>query len=192
MYNIIGGLLVVTLLSRPAAFKLNLMAYEVTKPERKIIATLIKKETGKEKIKYRVNSNGETDVNKKMDDVITSIDDNNRALTKLLKEKNSVVGKIQTVMDLKAHTKTRMTDAQINKFSGFTSYVGIEGGILQDRLKKIDDKKNLINTKNEILHTNTNYSLVFTELNEIVTYQRDAIASLNRLIDAGNTTLQAL
>lgn len=128
----------------------------------------------------------------KIDELMSYINEKNRSLKTLLKEKAKVVSKIQTVMDLRAYTKTPLNERQISSFSDFTGFYAEKAGALQETLKKIVHQKDLRITKKELLHNQADYSMIFNELKSLSDTQSDAIYVLHSIIESGERTLQAL
>lgn len=181
MNKIVGGLLVVTLLSNPSIRKFDFLAYTVFKAETVIIAG-IKKE--------QEDSSRELTPSD-VDDILEDIEKNSRNINVLLKAKYNIIGKIQSMMNLKAYTKTVMNDYQINTFQEFNSYYEAESKNLCRTLKVIEDEK-IENAKKEILKIDSDYNAVYSELKTINDYQYDAIYNLNNLIDMGSKTLAVI
>jgi uncharacterized protein YlaN (UPF0358 family) len=128
----------------------------------------------------------------RIDELMGNIDEKNRHLKFLLKEKAKIVNKIQTMMDFLAMTRTPLNENQMDSFSSFTGLYAEEAETLQETLKRIDDQKNLDTAKKELLHKEADYSMVLDELRTFNETQNDAINVLRSIIDSGNKTLQAL
>ena len=179
MTNIIGGLLVVSLMSGPVTA--GCVAYEALKSQQPIVCAVKEKPGRKEKADYV-----------RIDEMMGHIDEKNRSLKTLLKEKNKVLIKIQTVMDFRAYTKAPLNESQMNSFSAFTGAYAVQAGVLQEVLQKIDIQKDLNAAKKELLHNSCDYDVIFDDLKSLSDYQSDAIFLLNRLIESGEKTLQVL
>jgi uncharacterized protein YlaN (UPF0358 family) len=128
----------------------------------------------------------------RIDELMGSIDEKNRHLKFLLKEKAKILNKLQTMMDFLAMTRTPLNENQMDSFSSFTGLYAEEAGALQETLKRIDDQKSLDTTKKELLHKEADYSMILDELTSFHDTQEDAINVLRNIIDSGNRTLQAL
>lgn len=182
MKKIIGGLLVVSLLSGPAAVKVNLYAYELIKNQHQIIYVLKKNVDPRDKITKAAD----------VDEAMKALEQNTRTIKTLLKDKNRIVGKIQTALDLRAYAKSPLDESQVNAFADFTALYAEEGGQLQDALTYIDDNKDLMTAKKEILHNQTDYEVVLREINAISDSQSNAIDRLTNIIGAGEAVLTKL
>jgi len=128
----------------------------------------------------------------KIDELIGAINDQNRSLKSLLKEKKKVLDRIQTMLDFCAYTKTPFNDMQLNSFTHFTGYYSQEAGALQNTLRKIDSDKELLAAKKELLHKEANYNAIIAELTSFSNSLSDAIKYLRGIIELGNSTLQVL
>jgi len=138
-----------------------------------------------------VDSNEELQL-KKIDELVGAIDDQNRSLKNLLREKSKVLDRIQTVLDFCAYTKTPLNESQINSFTQFTDYYNQEAGTLQVVLRKIDSDKELFATKRELLHMEADYDAVIVELTTFSDSLGEAISYLSEIVELGNSTLQIL
>jgi hypothetical protein len=128
----------------------------------------------------------------KIDELIGAINDQNRSLRNLLKEKTKVLDRIQTMLDFCAYTKTPFNESQLNSFTHFTGVYTREAGALQSTLKKIDSDKELMAAKKELLHNEANYNAIIAELTSFSNSLGDAISYLRGIIESGNSTLQVL
>jgi len=128
----------------------------------------------------------------KIDELIGAINDQNRSLKNLLKEKTKVLDKMQTVLDFFAYTNTPFSESQLNLFIHFTGFYNKEAGALKATLRKIDSDKELLAAKKELLHKDANYNAVIVELTSFSDNLSDAISYLRGIIELGNSTLQIL
>jgi len=177
MTKIIGGLLVASLLSGPTAEHMGQHTNEITM---KISEYNLEVE------------NKEKTEQVKIEELMGKIDEKNRSLKSLLKERKKVLVKIQALMDLRAYTKTPLNERQISLFSDFTGFYTEKAGALQETLKKIDFQKDLQTTKKELLHNQADYSMIMNELMSLSETQSDAICYLHSIIESGERTLQVL
>jgi len=184
MTIVIGGLLSSILLSAPVARPLDLNAYaycityDLQLQDESIDKTLME---SKENLQLM-----------KIDELIGAINDQNRSLKSLLKEKTKVLDKIQTMLDFCAYTKTPLNEFQLDSFTHFADFYSREAGELQNALNKIDSDKELLAAKKELLHKEANYSAVIAELTLFSKNLNDAIYYLSGIIELGNSTLQIL
>lgn len=179
--TIIGGLLVVSLLSRPSVMNFALWAYDALNKDNKIICVL-----------KSDDDNFDPQTAREIDGMLVSIEENTRDITGLLKEKNKVLGKLETTLDLKRYAKEFLDDNQMDQYARFMSYVDVEKQELRKSLQKIDDAKYLSDAKNELLHTDVDYEFVYNELQTINKYQNEAINTLNGMIAQGTDVLNLL
>jgi peptidoglycan hydrolase CwlO-like protein len=179
MKKFIGGLLMVTLMSSPSVLKVDYLAYEVLKTQKQIIYVIRKEMEGSEK----------SAVIAQIDEIMSEIDTQQQNITSLLKHRNKLTEKIQTALDLRAHTKTPLDDTQLTAFAQFTEICGTEGSILSSRL---NTQERLNEAKSEILHNNTDCEALLSELRAVHDDQCEAVYSLGRIIETGERTLQAL
>jgi hypothetical protein len=178
MNKIVGGLLVVTLLSNPSIMKFDFLAYTIYKAET-VIITGVKKE--QERIEQAVTSSD-------VDGILSDIDKNTRSIRGLLKDKYNLISKIQSIMNLKAYTKTVMSDYQIDTFQKFNRYYEIESKNLTETLDNIENEK-IATAKWELLKTDASFQTVYQELKLINDSQYDAIYNLSNIIERGTKTL---
>ena len=181
MIVIIGGLLVSALLSSPAAEPLDIHtgSYYIT------YESQLQDENALSGIKENAQL-------MKIDELISVINDQNRCLKNLLKEKTKVIDRIQTQLDFRVYTKAPFNKNQMDSFTHFTGFYCQEASALQSALKRIDTDKVLMSAKKELLHNEANYSAVIDELSMFSNNLNDAIRYLQGIIDLGNRTLQIL
>jgi hypothetical protein len=128
----------------------------------------------------------------KIDDLIGSINENNRCLNTLLKEKSQVTEQIQTVLDFHAYSKAPLNENQMDLFADFTGFYSENAESLQQTLLEINSQKVLKATKRELLHNNVNYSKIIDELRAFNEMLVNAIGCLKNIIERGYMTLQVL
>ena len=184
--QIVGGLLVLTLLSRPVAIKIDYIAYEILRSQTQIMQTLKKGDIVKN---LHSDEEGEAD---KIEELIANIDSNTRSIMGLLKEKNKVVGQLETSLDIRAYAKKTLDEAQIQKLSAFSALYSEKGEALRNSLQKIEEKQNLNLVKKEILHTDSDLNYIYKELKELSDYQDEALYSLQSIVLSGAEILSEL
>jgi hypothetical protein len=182
MNKIIGGLLVIALLSKPSVLKVDYLAYEIFKIQSNIIKVITKEFENKEK----------QDITRDINDLLIDNDDNTRTITSLIKEKNFTSGKIKTMMELKAMAKIPFEEKQITGFTAFTNQYSLLSKSISDNLKKIESKKDLRMVTSEILHNDSSLDIIFNELKEINEIQWETIQDLNSVVDCAERTLAIL
>jgi len=179
MNKIIGGLLVATMLARPALLRVDFIAYEVYKAHTQLLAIVRKYE--EERLQIVVEQD--------IDNILTDIDTNKRCIRRLLQDKNQVYGQIQTAMQLKAMSRTRMTEAQITVYRQFAEGYHREQAHLADQLVQLDEKFELHAVQKEIVRPNADFDFLYKELKGLSDCQHDAIFNLNHIIEFGRRTL---
>lgn len=176
MKNIIGGLLVVSLMSTPAQAVGGYEEYDWGEMGRTAIYVL----------KYTKPYSGQ------IYGTLASIEDNTRKITALLAEKNRAVSAIYTAMDTFAQARAILTETQITKFSNFVARSKLHGAALQDALQTIDARKGLNEVKKELLHKDADFAFVYNELKDIEHCQDRALTSLDAILDAAKDCLAEL
>ena len=181
MNMIIGGLLVSVLLTSPASEPLDIQAdtYSLTYDAH----------SEKENVKMVCKEKPQLMM---IDELIGAIDEKNRSLKILLKEKTKLLDRIQTLLDFRVYTKAPFNETQMDSFTNFTGFYNNEVCALQNTLKKIDADKDLIAAKRELLHKEANYTAVIDELTSFSNSLSDAIGYLHEIIEYSNNTLQVL
>jgi len=181
MKMVIGGLLASVLLSPPAAEPSDIQVDEYIVTYELHLPTDNALTVSKEKYCLML-----------IDELIGTIDEKNRSLKNLLREKTKVLDKIQTLLDFRVYTKTPFSEAQLDSFTRFTGFYSQEACALQNTLKKIDTDKELKAATKELLHNEANYKAIIHELSSFSNNLSDAIRYLHKIIDYGNSTLQVL
>lgn len=127
-----------------------------------------------------------------IDGVFEDIEKNTRYLSDLLKERESLLAQIETKMDLYSMAKVSLSDEQIDNFANFMSYSSQSKNELKELLMQIDTKRDLSEVTKEILHIDTDYEFVYSELDVIRSFQYKAIDNLNDYITSSNIVLENL
>lgn len=177
---LIGGLLMVSLISSPIT-KIDYVAYELYKTQSQIISALKKYQEFEEEVSMD-----------NVDSILYSIDDNSKKITNMLKEKNNLSKKIDTVMDLYVYAGKRLSNKQLKNYQSYNKFYLKESQILQNNLKFIKNEQNFKNLTNKILLNNENYSNIYKELIEIKNYQVKAIHNIDNLIKKSKQILNVL
>jgi len=178
MNKIIGGLLVATLLARPALLRVDFVAYEIYKAHSRLIAIVRKEDEQLQVIEE-----------KDIDEILTNIDTNKRHIVRLMKDKNRVYGQIQMTMQTKAMSRERMTEEQIDAYRQFTQRYGQEQAALNDQMAKMDAAIDLHETQKEISKLDTDINYLYKELKGLHDRQHETIFSLSGIIDMSKQTL---
>ena len=141
------------------------------------------------KLNRKKNKNSEpvSEVSLLFDD----IDKNSKDINSLLVDKYNIIGKIHAIMNLRAYSKTRLTDAQILQYVDFNKVYGEELNAVNENLGKIESI-NLESAKLELLKPDADIDSLVNELREISSSQTTAISSLTNIIDVGSKTLSVL
>ena len=167
-----------TLLTNPALMKNDFMAYQIFHEQAKIIAIVKKEQEEQEKELDALD----------VGDMLDDIDKNARSINTLLKDKYNIFGRLLAIMNLKAYTKTVMSEYQITAFQEFNTYYEQESEKVNQKLQAIEERQIEI-AKKEILKRDSDYSSVYKELKTLNDYQYDAIFDLNNIVEQGNRTL---
>jgi len=179
MNKFIGGLLIITLLGRPAIIKVDYIAYEFFKSNDVLINYLRKNEISE------IEPEKEED---KINLLLKEIDDNKRKINILVKEKKQVVESLEYAMKAKAVSKAPLSEEFILEFKEFNDLYAEKRDFIQT------DIDALINTdfndiQKEMLHSETDYEYIIAEFEQLAESQNSIISFLKSLIDKGNTTL---
>lgn len=179
MNKLLGGLLVVSLLSSPMT-KIDFIAYELLKAGHTII-------------KRAEDYTEERQVAREdVDSALASINNNSRCLNALLSEKTYALEKVKTVMDSKIRSNQAMTEKQMEEFKAFNDSLAKENETLKSRLKNIKSNDAINDAMNELLDDRTDYNLVYNWLSVIYENQCEAICSLNSMILSCEGLLEVL
>lgn len=177
MRKIIGGLLVVSLLSRPAILNVSYLAYQVLKVQNQIIC-VSKRDEEEEIIEA-------TDI----DDVLAEIENNKRVITTLLKEKEKFVAKIQSLMDVFSYSKITLKEEQMKTFGDFSDNYSSQNVELHNIIVKLEDDTEINKVKKEFFKKDTNLRIIYTNLKKILNYQLQAIKVLENIIFMAKATI---
>ena len=188
--TIISSVVFILIVSKPFIFNMEVFAYENLKSNVKNMnrIEMIRKWDKKE------DYIDETDIledTADVDQLVSGLKSNTRRINGLLKEKKTIVEKIQEVINTRILTKTNLSEQQMDQFREFSSHCEMENEKLRLSLEKIV-ASNLIETKNELLHTKSNFEHICDELVTVNAYQTNAIYSLKSMISYGTKTLAVL
>jgi len=179
MNKVIGGLLVATLLCRPALLRVDYIAYEVYKAQSRLFEIVRKYEEDELRVIEE----------KDIEEILTDIDTNRQHIVRLLRDKNNVYGQIQTVMQAKAMAREPMTKEQIDAFQEFTTQYDQKQSSLEERLCEMDERFALKETKMEIIRVDTDFDFLYKELKGLNDCQYDTIFSLHGMIEMAKKAL---
>ncbi len=183
MKRIIGGLLVVSLLSKPNFVCVSALAYDIFTEDNKLVC-VIKKEP--EEINAGI-------VIAEINETLKEIQNNSKIINELLIEKNKIMCKIDTSLNLMRYAKKTLNDEQIKTYKTFMEKYYSETEAIKKSLEAIDKKKNLNAVKNEVLHNNIcDYAIAYDELKAMKDCQDDVILRLESVIENGVSIFQTL
>ena len=179
MNKVIGGLLILTLLGRPAIIKVDYIAYEILKSNDIIINYL------------RKNDVLEIEIEKEEDKIsllMQEIDENKRQINTLVGEKKQIVASLENTMKTKAMSREILSEEFILEFKEFNELYAEERNSVQAEINAI------INTdfnsiQKEILHNETDYEYIIAEFEQLAYSQNSIILFLKNLVNKGNQTL---
>lgn len=177
MHKFIGGLLVVSLLSRPAVFNVHDLSYQILKVQNQFVCVFKRDE--EEEIIESID----------IDDALLQIENNKRIITSLIKEKDKFISKIQSIMDLFSHSKVILKQEQIKTFSDFSYNCNLENRELHKTLLKLEDSTELDEIKKEFFKKDSNLKIIYSKLKIIINYQVEAIKILEKIIFLAKNTV---
>jgi hypothetical protein len=132
------------------------------------------------------------EIKKKINNMMASIQSDNRGMAALFKEKAKVYTRIHKRLDLLRRAKTSWTAEQMDSFAAFTASDRQKNTELAEILEVIKDRQDLKKVKREFLHNSVDYGLIYDELAEIYDYQQQALTCLKSMVDAGRGMLRLL
>jgi len=182
MNKVIGGLLVATLLCRPALLRVDFIAYEVFKAQSRLFEIVRKYEEDELRVIEE----------KDIDEVLADIDKNRQKIIRLLRDKNHVYGQIQTVMQAKAIAREPMTEEQIDMFQNFTENYEQKQSVLEEKLTEMDDKFVLEEIKHEIIRVDSDFDFLYKELKQLNECQHDTIFNLHGMLEMTRKALACI
>ena len=179
MNKVIGGLLILTLLGRPAIIKVDYLAYEVFKSNDSLINYLrkndiFKTEQGKEEDRISL--------------LMKEIDENKRQINTLVEEKKQIVASLEGVMKTKVMNREILSEEFMLEFKEFNELYAEKRDSIQSEVEM------LINTdfnsiQKEILHNETDYEYIVAEFGQLADSQNSIISFLKSLVSKGSQTL---
>lgn len=171
MTAIVGGLLVLSILTRPSISKLDSFIYPSTE-----IVSLYKKKTS--------NTKSDIDI---INELIDNISDSKREITYQLKKKFKTTATLNAKIDLLSITKARMTDKQIKEYRKFVALCKEEESKLLAVTETAQSNDNFEVIKDEICLNNAcNTSTIIGEFKRLFSYQQEQIyliKSITRLTE---------
>lgn len=175
MTAIVGGLLVLSFLTRPSISKSESTAYNLIYPNTEIVS-LYKKKTS--------NSKSDIDI---INQLIDNISDSRREITYQLKKKFKASANLKVKMDLLSMTKATLTDNQIKEYRKFVSLCKEEELKLLAVTETAKSNDNFEVIKDEICLNNAcNTSTIIGEFKRLFSYQQEQIyliKSITRLTE---------
>jgi hypothetical protein len=177
MNKIIGGLLVLSLLGRPAILRIDYVAYEFYKSNRIIIDYVRKND------EYILNER-DGDVDRLFKDMSF----NKTYIDRLSEEKNSLVRDIKNLMHTKARQKKAFSDEFICELKTFNDLYDRERGEVKNSINQIEDF-DTNGIQQEILHKDINYDYILSEFEHVIKSQNKVIAFLEGVIYSGRRAL---
>jgi len=125
-------------------------------------------------------------------DTVLDLSEGMNRISELIKNKNEIVQKVQTVMNSKVLSQESMTEEQMVKFKEFSNEIQHNNGVLNLALNQIYENKDLKKLQQAILQEDIDYIQVNKELTSIQKYQQLAINTLKNMINEGNKVLEVL
>ncbi len=127
-----------------------------------------------------------------IDNIFTEIDKNNKTIAALLRLKNLVYGRIQSTMELFAHSQRSLSSTEINSYCIFLKDYENLSNELMKTLELTEDSRALHKAQKAILHDTPNLKLAYNELRRMGNAQQTAIAQLQYLLEISKRQLQVL
>ncbi|MBE6013336.1 MAG: hypothetical protein E7234_12405 [Lachnospiraceae bacterium] len=181
MIRIVGGLLVLSMLSGIERHDVNLIAYELYKSKTAIFDNLERD--------YDVVDKAYTE--KDIESIMSDMDHNKRYISELIDKKKNSLARIENILKEKADNKIYLTKGQIDKFNEFSKLCEEERGNVQDSLELITNIE-LNDIQKHMLHKDIDYDYIYRELYNIVKGQNDIIEYLNKIIREADNTIEIL
>ncbi len=174
--TLIGGLLVVSLLTRPSVSSKENNAYEMIYPSTQIVCVLKK----------------EQDDNLDIEDKLNAIYENSVNIKQLIKQRESIVGQIQTKLDLLAYENAELTSTQVNSFVGFCDYCKKDSNNINSNIEYIENQNEISEVKKELFKINSNLNFVYQKLKEFIEIQLITISLLKEFVSIASNTLATI
>jgi len=128
----------------------------------------------------------------RINEMIASIEDNSRQIYILAKEKNKIAEKISATLDFLRLSKKYLTRDQIDSFTNFSATSQCKALALRQTLSELDTLKPLDTVRRELLHNNSDLSLVYSELDAMLLLQRTALGCLEDVLDSARSLMRLL
>lgn len=189
MRKTIGSLLVISLLTYSPAIcgtvlNHDAIMWKALKDYSNAKAAIIFVEKSGEDIKEILD--GEIDY------LLAEIDNNSFKLTSLLKERKALTAKVDETIKEKATNKQRLTVEQVAAYQKYADVSYKKNIDVLACLNRIDDNKKLSNAENQLLHNNTDYNVIYDDIEQIRQAQMEAIVKLSDIVAVSNETLKLL
>lgn len=179
MYKVIGGIIVISLLTTSPLKKTDYKASQIIELNDEIISAV-------------KNDNIEALYHESINTLMTKANENNININSLLVHKTDLVDKIQNIMDTSAQSNVYFTEEQIIKFSEFTNVYMEERENLQSKLESLYEDTDLKSLQQQLLSSDINYDDIVNKLYKLVNNQEEAKQVLEKLVDTGVDTYNAL
>ncbi|MDR2939063.1 MAG: hypothetical protein LBV08_01945 [Clostridiales bacterium] len=166
----------VSLLTRPSVSLAEKNAYEIIYPGAQIVC-VIKKDDG-----------DNFDIDDKLDDIF----ENSVNIKQLIKQRESVVGRIQTKMDLLAYENIELTGPQVESFVSFCNYYQEGSMKLNQNIEYIECQSEISEVKKELFKIDTNLNFVYKKLKEFIEIQLRTISLLKDFVSIALNTLATI
>ena len=198
MKRFFGGLLLVTILSRPAIYG-NIAPNE---PALVLSATVFRDLAGHEIIKFHKNimfyENAKTFIKRDeiealdIDKLMEQIRENRRKISELLNDKDEIIFKIKNAMQHKAKAQIALTKPQILAYREFSAHLDEQSILLVNQMAALKKEMRAQPLQQEILKDDTDLGVLYDSLDFITDLQNQIINLLRALISKGTATLSCL
>lgn len=178
MNKIIGGLLVVAMLSSPRVLQYDFLANEMYKANESLINFLKsneEKEIGAEDIEF----------------VMNEIDENRRYISLLIDRKKECVNDIEEILIEKSSKKVFLTDEQVEKFNDFKTLISNKNVDAVNSMSYVTNE-DFNDIQKEVLHTDVDYEYIYYKFYDFYKNQSEVIDYLTSVINEANLTKEIL
>lgn len=125
-------------------------------------------------------------------DMITTIEDNSRHISLLNRQRNKRAERISANLDLLRRTKKHLSQEQVQVYATYSLASAQQDTRLRLIMAEIDKRKGLPNVRRQLLNPDTDFAAIYTDLEEVAAYQREAIAALSSILQSADYTLSSL
>jgi len=181
MKKIIGGLLVMTILTSPSYVAKADGGFDMLRALRSPVYVV-----------WAAVDNNDANSLDAINQKMSAIDANRRRISVLLDNRNQMLAQIQTKMDFYSQTRAALPPEKINAFANFMSYSADAWPQIKSSLNEIGEPGNFSGVSGEIMSDDTDYEYISVELSDMLAAQESVTGKLNAYIGKGNELLEIL